>query len=92
MLRILLKIALFPLMILLGIVAIAIKASVHIGTRVGAFIMNIFIIIGIINLIGKDIPCTVISGVLVLLLFAVLFFATYLDLLFDSLRDSLKRI
>ena len=92
MLRILLKIALFPLMILFGIFAIALKASVHVGTKVGALIINIFIIIGVINLIGKDIPCAVISGVIVLLLFAILFFATYLELLFDSLRDSLKRI
>lgn len=92
MFRIILKIALFPLVVLLSLASLTTKASIYVGARVGALIINLFAFFGIVNLIGKDIPCALISGVVILLVLAILFFAANLELLFDTLRDSLKRI
>ena len=92
MLRVLVKILLFPLVVLLGVASLATKCSVKIGSWVGAIIINIFAVLGIINLIGKDIPCAAISGGIILLVLAIIFLATYIELLFEDLRDALKRI
>ena len=92
MLRVLLKIVLAPLVGFFGFASVLTRISFEIGTRVGAIIINIFAVIGIINLIGKDIPCAAISGVIILLVLAILFFAVNLELFFDSIKDSLKKI
>ena len=90
--RALIKIALLPVMVLLTIASFLTKISIEIGARVGAVIINAFLVIGIINLIGHDIPLAAISGVIIGLVLLAIFFAANLQLLFDSLRDSLRRI
>ena len=84
--RALIKIALLPVMVLLTIASLLTKISIEIGARVGAVIINAFLVIGIINLIGHD------SGVIIGLVLLAIFFAANVQLLFDSLRDSLRRI
>lgn len=92
MMRILLKIALFPIVFLLGFASVLTQLSLEIGARVGGIVISIFAVLGIINLIGRDLPVAAISGVIILLILVVLFFAANVKLLLDSLRDSLKRI
>lgn len=91
-LRVLLKILLFPVIALLTIASLLTKASIEIGGRLGGIIINIFAILGIINLLGRDLPTAAISGVVILLVLLALLFAANLQLFFDSLRDTLKRI
>ena len=90
--RALLKIALFPLVVLLTMGSVLAKLSIEIGARVGAIIINVFLVIGIINLIGHDVALAAISGVIIGLVLIAIFFAANVQLLFDSLRDSLRRI
>lgn len=90
--RALLKIALFPLVVLLTMGSVLAKLSIEIGARVGAIIINVFLVIGIINLIGHDAALAAISGVIIGLVLLAIFFAANVQLLFDSLRDSLRRI
>ena len=90
--RALLKIALFPLVVLFTMGSVLAKVSIEIGARVGAVIINVFLVIGIINLIGHDIPLAAISGVISGLVLLAIFFAANIQLLFDSLKDSLRRI
>ena len=90
--RVLLKILLFPVIELLTIASLLTKASIEIGGRLGGIIINIFAILGIINLLGSDLPTAAISGVVILLVLLALFFAANLQLFLDSLRDTLKRI
>ena len=91
-LRVLLKLILVPVMALLTMGSLLAKVSIEVGARVGAVIINIFLVIGIINLIGHDIPLAAISGVIIVLVLGTLFFAANLQLICDSLRDNLRRI
>ena len=91
-LRFLFKVILVPVMILLTMGSLLAKVSIEVGARVGAVIINIFLVIGIINLIGHDIPLAAISGVIIVMVLAILFFAANVQLICDSLRDNLRRI
>ncbi|SDH30780.1 hypothetical protein SAMN05421493_101272 [Pseudobutyrivibrio sp. 49] len=90
--RVFLKLILVPVMALLTIGSLLAKVSIEVGARVGAVIINIFLVIGIINLIGHDIPLAAISGVIIVVVLGILFFAANLQLICDSLRDNLRRI
>ncbi|SFH58374.1 hypothetical protein SAMN04487830_102147 [Pseudobutyrivibrio sp. OR37] len=91
-LRVLLKLMLVPVMALLTMGSLLAKVSIEVGARVGAIIINIFLVIGIVNLIGHDIPLAAISGVIIVLVLGILFFVANLQLICDSLRDNLRRI
>lgn len=86
----LLKVALFPIIVLLTLGSLAAKISIEVGARVGAVIINVFLVIGIVNLLGHDIPLAAISGVIILLVLLILFFAANVQLICESLRDSLR--
>ena len=91
-LRVLAKVVVFPLILLLGLASAFTKVSVRLGCYVGGFIINLFIICAVINLLAHNIPIAAVCGAFILGIIGILFFATNIELLCDDLRDALKQI
>lgn len=88
-LRVILKIMLLPFAALFGLAALLTRASIKVGCFIAGFLINICLIMAVVNLISHQIPAAIISLVIILVIVAILFIATNVELLFDWLRSIL---
>lgn len=91
-LRFLLKLLVLPLLLVVDILLLMVKASLWLSEYVFGLGLWICIIVGLISFFDGLYPCAIFFGVAVILMLATIFAACTVEYFFESMRGTLKRI
>ena len=91
-LRFLLKILTLPLILVLNIVVLIMKASIFVGCYVAGAAVWLCGICCVIALFSKMIPCAIFFAAVIVVMLLCLFAAANVQLLLESAHGALKKI